>query len=639
MIKKIKNLKIPVRLLICFTIVGLIGTTGGILGRIIRNELISNLNGIYNETTLPLSYLTYIHGNFMELTANIASLESSPDQSISSDAKGITDNINNIQNYLAKFKEHGSSSDITKLNELLTKYTASAKLAVDLANSGRKSQISNMNLDMENMSKEINAEIYNLINQKVTMAEYLIKQNETTSLNNSNGMLAVVFAGVLAVILLGWLLSRSLLRPLYKMINCANKISEGEVDVDLDIDTKDELGILAESFKKIIISLKHLTSDTDMLVQSAINGQLSLRADVSNHKGEYRKIIDGINKTLDAATAPINEAKEILVEVSQGNLKDRLMGDYKGDHAVIKSSLNSTIESLSLYISEINNASEQLAISANRVSDGSQSLSQGSTEQASALEELTSAISHIANQTKENAGNATKANELVLSVQGNAEKGNDYMQEMLKSMQEIERASTNISKVIKVIDEIAFQTNILSLNAAIEAARAGQHGKGFAVVAEEVRTLAARSAQAAKETSSLVENSIEKVKRGMLIADDTAQALHEIHEGMSSTTSLVSDISLASNEQASAIVQINQGIEQLSLVVQSNSATAEEGAAASEELSSQAHLLRKMVDKFQLNEDAINNEGLEILNNINPKKAHQANLEKKSISDQEFGKY
>lgn len=433
--------------------------------------------------------------------------------------------------------------------------------------------------------------------------------------------------------------------PLNISADYVDRISKGNIPEKITENFRGDFNKIKGNLNICIDAVNGLIADADMLALAAEEGKLSIRANTEKHQGDFKRIIEGVNNTLDAFIGPIKESAAVLSEMANGNLKVPVVGDYKGDLAQIKNALNETIDSLSSYINEISGVlaevssgnlnveinseykgdfveiknsinniitsfnatiseiiytSDEVAAGSLQVSDGSQQLSQGATEQASAIEELTSSITQISSQTRQNAVNAGKASEITAEVKKDATKGNEQMKQMLEAMNEITLSSVNINKIIKVIDEIAFQTNILALNAAIEAARAGQAGKGFAVVAEEVRSLAARSANAAQETTKLIENSISKSELGMKIAQETAGALNKIVSGAGKAATLVSEISISSNEQATGIEQINKGVEQVSVVVQANSANAEESAASSEELSGQSELLKEKVSRFKL---------------------------------------
>jgi methyl-accepting chemotaxis protein len=402
---------------------------------------------------------------------------------------------------------------------------------------------------------------------------------------------------------------------------------------------------MTSSFISMMTTINNLIIEANGLADAAIEGNLDVRGNAEQFKGGYRQIIEGMNKTMVAVEAPIEESSQVLQNLAQGNLTVAVTGEYKGEYNKIKTALNETIDAFNELLGNINIAASQVSVGSNQVSDASQSLSQGAAEQASSVEELTASITEVAAQTKQNAMNASQANTLSSAVQTEADQGNEKMEQMLDSMREISESSSSISKIIKVIDDIAFQTNILALNAAVEAARAGQSGKGFAVVAEEVRNLAAKSAEAAKNTTALIEGSIDKVESGTKIANETADMLGKISEGIKKATVLVGNIASASNEQATAIAQIDKGISLVSTVVQTNSATAEESAASSEELSGQANMLMEMVGKFKLkkNTSVISGDTIDssrkITNNTKPylsdKDAgkHQISLAEK------FGKY
>ncbi|MEN8907120.1 MAG: methyl-accepting chemotaxis protein, partial [Clostridiales bacterium] len=307
-----------------------------------------------------------------------------------------------------------------------------------------------------------------------------------------------------------------------------------------------------------------------------------------------------LTKSMSYVKNMLSDISDILNKLSQSNLDLEVEKEYKGDFNIVKKALDNIIDNFNRILSDMGASSDQFIFSAKQLSDSSQQLSQGAMEQSTSIETLKTSITEIQEQTSKNASNANDAKKLSDDAKKNALLGDSRMNDMLEAMNTINESSANISKIIKVIDEIAFQTNILSLNAAVEAARAGQHGKGFAVVAEEVRNLAARSADAASETTELIENTISKVSSGSKIANETASALKNIVNSVEKTANIVENIAIASNDQANSIVHIDSSVNKIYQVTQTNSATAEETAAAGEELLSQSELLKEKLKLFNL---------------------------------------
>ncbi|KPA13851.1 methyl-accepting chemotaxis protein, partial [Candidatus Magnetomorum sp. HK-1] len=299
--------------------------------------------------------------------------------------------------------------------------------------------------------------------------------------------------------------------PLKRIQEYVAMISRGEIPEPITEQAKGDFEILNNNLNMCISAVNRLVKDAKQLVQASLDGQLDTRADVSQHQGDFAEVVKGINDTLDAILLPIKEAQVILENISEGNLKKFVKGEYQGDHAIIKDAINNTLSSLNDILNQVGDVSENVAASATQLTSASHNLSEGAQQQAASVEEITASVHQTDQQIKQNADNANAANQLVSETNEAATTGQNEMQQLSKAMEEIFEASQNISKIIKVIDEIAFQTNILALNAAVEAARAGQHGKGFAVVAQEVRNLAGRSAQAAKETAEMIEGSNKKV--------------------------------------------------------------------------------------------------------------------------------
>jgi methyl-accepting chemotaxis protein len=392
----------------------------------------------------------------------------------------------------------------------------------------------------------------------------------------------------------------AVVNPLNMAANYIDNIAKGNMPQKITDQYNGDFNKIKDNLNLAIDSINALIADATMLSEAAVAGALQTRANAERHQGDYRKIVEGVNMTLDLVITPINEIIDIFKRLAEGDLTIRMAGDYKGDFDILKTALNESLEAISDTLGQINNAVEQVAEGSVQVSQASQALSQGATEQAASLEEITSSTTEISSQTRQNTENALRMNSLAREAQENAEKGNKQMKELVSAMSDINTSAEEIKKIVKTIDDISFQINLLALNANVEAARAGKYGKGFAVVAEEVRNLAVRSANSVKDTTRMVEEALTNIQKGNAIVDGTAIQLDEIVGGAGQVSTLADEVATAGREQTQGLEQISLGLNQIDQVTQSNTASAEESASASEELSSQAQQVKAMLSRFRI---------------------------------------
>lgn len=464
--------------------------------------------------------------------------------------------INEKITFLQKKLTLQSNKD--KLNELVQNSATGQELnqkMLDLYKSGNKEAAKKLYFSDYIAAAESSRDLSNTINDsaKVTANQYYenAKQAEIKAY-----IIILIFSIFIlsCVILLSRYIVKSITKPVREIRQAMKKLSSGVLDVQVNYTSKDEFGELA---------------------------------------GNMRIMVDELKKY-------IHNIAYVTSEISRGNMAVTVDIEYQNDFVPIKKSLEQITTSLNDTLSKISIASQQVAAGSAQMSAGAQALSQGAAEQASSTEELAASINDVSEKVKQNADNARQANTNMDETTLEIERGDTQMKKLVKAMNGIENTSGEIEKIIKTIEDIAFQTNILSLNAAVEAARAGETGKGFAVVAEEVRNLAGRSAEAAKGTTALIQNTLTAIEMGSDMVIETEKHLNQIADRAKSVNTLIKMISSASEAQASSVEQINLGINQISSVIQTNSATAEESAASSEELSAQAETLNALVAHFKL---------------------------------------
>lgn len=452
---------------------------------------------------------------------------------------------------------------------------------------------------------------------------------------------SILFSGIMIVVVVGimYSVSRTITKPLAKLTANARQIAEGDLSHVIRHHSADETGVFADSFrelkiyveevrnaaerlangdltvnivpksdkdalsmsiKRAIETQQRLIAETGKMTRAATEGHLMERGDAGQFNGSYKELIDGMNNTLDAFIGPINEAAAVLERVASKDLTSRMQGACRGDFAKLKNALNHAVENLDDTLTHVATGADHVAAASAQISSGSQSLSEVSSQQASSLEEVSSSLQEMASMAKQNAANALEARSLSDGARSTSVKGVESMKRLSEAIKKIKASSDATAKIIKTIDEIAFQTNLLALNAAVEAARAGDAGKGFAVVAEEVRNLAMRSADAAKNTATMIEESVHNAEGGVAINQEVLKNLAEINGQVNKVSEVMAEIAAASEQQTQGVEQVSGASEKMNLVTQQIAANAEESASSAEELLSQAEGMKASVEMFHL---------------------------------------
>jgi len=560
-----KNLSISMKLIVGFGIVLLLMLATIVMSVFSINSINAQINS-YAQYTLPNNTsLWVIRRNTVSIQRYLAQALAETD---ARDIEGLLDSaqqdaealLAELDTYAANQRDTSRDAKLAELSDLYSEAGATRLEINELLQNPTGQNRAKATVLFENEYVPVMDRAADILVDFTATADARAAQQKLDAEASANtAWITLIACGVAAValtVVIALIIRKSILTPVREIVDVFGEISKGNMKAEIRYESRDELGQMAK------------------LIRESNQMQGTILGDVMEKFGL----------------------------IARGDLRISVDIDYPGDFEALKISIEDMVANLNRTLQTINTAAEQVSTGSAQVATGAQALATGSTEQASSVEELSESVTKIADQAAENSENVKTATQYVEQAGAGVTAGNEHMQQLTGAMSNIGSSSSQIANITKVIEDIAFQTNILALNAAIEAARAGNAGKGFAVVADEVRNLAAKSAEAAKQTAELIQASVATVKEGTQITEQTAQILQDVGQKAARVVESIGKIEAASAEQAAAIEQIKQGLSQVSAVVQTNAATAEENSATSEEMSAQAATLREEVGKFKLND-------------------------------------